>query len=56
VLPLLLEVPDIIMTLKKLYDVKKKNGKEHIYDYYLLTYIVAGASLMSMKTSNWNYN
>ena len=42
------------MTLKKLYDVKEVNGKNYVYDFYLLARIVAGASLMSMKTADWN--
>ena len=51
-LPLLLEVSDIKMTLKKLLDVKKIKGIDHIYDYDLLTNIVAGASKISMKASD----
>lgn len=51
-IPLLLDTPDIVMTLKKLHDVKKRNDIDHIYDYELLTNIVAGASLISIKTSH----
>ena len=53
-IPLLLEVPDIIMTLKKLYDVKVKNGNL-IYNYDLLTNIVTGACLISIKTSGYRF-
>ncbi len=54
--PLLLEVAEIVLTLKKLYDVKKKHNINHTYNYGLLVNIVAGASVISMKTRFWNYN
>jgi len=48
-IPLLLEINDLWSTLTKLSEVKRIKGKDYIFNFNLLSRIVAGAALISIK-------